>query len=227
MARPKNKVIRTYTCQGRLNRGTNAHELLEGRRIQAGVLFDAVLNELAASHQEETLDTNQSQLLTTTVSKELGIQKGPLRNRCRIAIAQKAVNAWNHHVKNDHGLPRQHEGKPVRTIDTFAHNKKFEKPLITFNEGRKAKLHFPGLPPIRLYSCRTRCPTRPTHLRLRFSGRTKGNRQPHLPHRPRIPAPRGTVGPLRGPRPRPRTHRNHRRILRYLLRGHRPKGTPR
>ena len=171
MAKPKNKATRTYVCQGLLNRGTKVHEILEDRRIAPGVLFDATLNELQANHQGETLDTNQSQLLTTIVSKKLGIQKGPLNRRCRIAIAQKAVNAWNNHVKHDYGLPKQYDGKPVSTIDTIDNNGKFPNPLVTFNNGGNPKLHFPGLPRIRLYSCRPLPQDQPTYASVSVKGR--------------------------------------------------------
>ena len=171
MAKPKNKATRTYTCQGRLHRGTNAHAILKERRIQAGVLSDALLNNLADNYPEETLDGNQTQLLTTKVARELGVQRGPLNNRCRIAIGQKTVNSWNHHLNHNSGIPRHYQGNPVRTIETFAHNNRFDKPLVTFNKGGNAKLHFPGLPPIRLYSCRKLPQDQPTYASVSADGR--------------------------------------------------------
>ena len=142
MAKPKNKATRTYKCQGRLNRGTNAHAILEERRIEAGILYDAILGDLADNCPEETLSNNQAQLLTTKVARELGVQRGPLNNRCRIATGQNAVNSWNNHVKHDYGIPRQYDGKPLRTIETFAHSKRLEKPLVTFNQDSNPKLHY-------------------------------------------------------------------------------------
>ena len=171
MAKPKNRATRTYICQGRLNRGTNAHEVLQGRRIEAAALYDALLNELAANHQGKALSGNEAQLLATKVAQELGVQRGNLQNRCRIATAGKAVNAWNHHVNHNYGLPRRHEGKPVRTIETYAHNRRLEKPLVIFNEGGKAKLHFPGLPTIRLYSCQALPNDQPTYASVSVDGR--------------------------------------------------------
>ena len=171
MAKPKNKATRTYTCQGRLNRGTKAHETLQGRRLEAAVFHDAVLNELASNHPEEALSGNQAQLTATKVAQELGVHRGNLQNRCRIAIAQKAVNVWNHHLNHNHGIPRTYEGKPVRTIETFAHSKKLEKPLVTLNEAEKPTLHFPGLPPIRLYSCRKLPQDQPTYASVSVDGR--------------------------------------------------------
>ena len=171
MAKPKNKATRTYVCHGRLNRGTNAHEVLQDRRIAAGVLSDAVLNELAANHPQEALSNNQAQLLTTNVAQELGIQRGPLDNRCRIAVASKAVNAWNNHVNHNYGIPRKYDGNPVQTIDTYANSKKFEKPLVTVNEGGNATLRFPNMPPIRLHSSRTLPQDQPTYASVSVNGR--------------------------------------------------------
>ena len=171
MAKPKNTATRTFVCQGRLHRSTNAHDLLEQRRIEAGVLFGATLEELASNHAGKTLNGNESQLLATVVANNLKVQRGPLDSRCRIAIGQKAVTAWNNHVKHDFGLPRKYDGQPVRTIETFASNKKFDKPLITINEGGRAKLLFPGLPPIRLYSSRPSPKDQPTYASVSVDGR--------------------------------------------------------
>ena len=171
MAKPKNTASRTYVCQGRLHRGTNAHQILKGRRIAAAVLFDTTLNQLAANHQEETLTGNQAQLLTTKVARQLGIQRGPLDSRCRIAVAGKAVNAWNNHVKHHYGIPRKYDGNPLRTIETYANSKKFQRPLVTVNEGGNPKLHFLGLPPIRLYSCRVLPQDQPTYASVSVTGR--------------------------------------------------------
>ena len=97
--------------------------------------------------------------------------KQPLDRRCRIATVSKAVNAWNNHVNHDYGLPNKCKGQPVRTIDTFANSRKFEKPLVTFNQGGNAKLHFPRLPPIRLYSYRQLPDDQPTYASVSVSGR--------------------------------------------------------
>ena len=188
MAKPKNTASRTYVCQGRLHRGTNAHEVLQDRRIKAGALSDAVLNKLAANHPQEALSNNQAQLLTTKAAQELGVQRGHLQNRCRIAIGQKSVNSWNNHVNHKYGLPHKYEGNPVRTIDTYANSKKFEKPLVTVNEGGNAKLHFPGLPPIRLYSCRTLPEDQPTYASVSVNGRqVKVSLIYRIPQEPLLP----------------------------------------
>ena len=180
MAKPKNKATRTYVCQGRLNRGTNAHNVLMDRRIKAGILFDTAINTLDNDHQGKTLNGNQSQLLATIVANQLGVQRGHLDNRCRIATVQKAVNAWNNHVKHDHGLPRKYDGQPVKTIDTFANQHRFQKPLIKFTQKGNAKLLFPGLPPIRPVLLQA-TPRRPAHLRIRLRNRPKGQSIPSLP----------------------------------------------
>ena len=175
MAKPKNTTNRTYVCKARLHRSTNAHEVLKARRITAGVLFDAALDELADKQPGETLSGNDAQLLTTIVGRTLGIQRGPLDQRCRIATVGKAVNAWNNHVNHEHGLPAKYDGQPVRTIETYANQQRLLKPLVTVNDSGNATLRFPGLPPIRLYSYQdsrqsgstatSRCPTTspPTH----------------------------------------------------------------
>ena len=189
MAKPKNMATRTYVCQGRLNRGaklhkdlkadrhtnprkgTKAHEVLKERRIEAGILFDATINRLVKDHPGKTLNGNESQLLATIVANELGVQRGHLQNRCRIATVQKAVNAWNNHVNHDYGLPTKYDGQPVRTIDTFAHNRRFEKPLIIFTEKGNPKLVFPGLPSIKLYSYRQLPDDQPTYASVSVDGR--------------------------------------------------------
>ena len=171
MAKPKNTTTRSYVCQGRLNRGTNAHNVLMNRRIKAGILFDTAINTLDNDHQGKTLNGNQSQLLATIVANQLGVQRGHLDNRCRIATVQKAVNAWNNHVKHDHGLPRKYDGQPVKTIDTFANQHRFQKPLIKFTQKGNAKLLFPGLPPIRLYCFRQLPDDQPTYASVSVTGR--------------------------------------------------------
>lgn len=171
MAKPKNTATRTFVAHGRLHRGTNAHEVLKERRVAAGILFDATISELAENHAGEILNGNQAQLLTTVVANNLGLQRGPLDNRCRIAISQKAVTAWNNHVKHDFGLPQKYDSEPLRTIETFANNRKYEKPLVTINENGNAKLHFPGLPPIRLYCCQPLPDDQPTYASVSVDGR--------------------------------------------------------
>ena len=189
MAKPKNKATRTYVCHGRLNRGaklhkhlkadrhtnprkgTKGHEVLKERRIQAGVLFDAAIDELTKNHSGKTLKGNESQKITTTVANQLGVQRGHLQNRCRIAIVGKAANAWNNHVKHGYGLPSKYDGQPVRTIDTYAHNKRFKKPLVIFTEKGNPKLVFPGLPTIKLYSYRQLPDDQPTYASVSVDGR--------------------------------------------------------
>ena len=187
MAKPKNTATRAFVCHGRLHRNTAAHDLLEQRRTEAGVLFDATISELASNHAGKTLNGNQAQLLTTVVANNLGIQRGPLDNRSRIAIGQKAVNAWNNHINHEFGLPKKYDGEPVRTIETFANSKRFEKPLVTVNEVGNAKLHFPGLPPIRFYSCQPLPDDQPTYASVSVDGRRV---EVHLTYRvPQKPLP--------------------------------------
>ena len=171
MPKPKNTTNRTYLCQGRLHRKTKAHEILKERRITAGILFDAALDKLATDHQGKTLDSNEAQLLATAVARKLGAQRGPLGQRCRIATVSKAVNAWNNHVKHQQGAPRKYNGQPVRTIETYANNKKTEYPLVTINNAGNATLHFPNVPPIRLYSCRPLPDDQPTYASVSANGR--------------------------------------------------------
>ena len=171
MAKPKNTATHTFVCDGRLHRNTDAHELLEKRRMEAGILFDATIEELAENHVSKTLNGNESQLVATVVANNLNVQRGPLDARCRIAIGQKAVTPWNNHVNHEFGLPKKYEAEPVRTIETFANNKKYEKPLVTINENGNAKLHFPGLPPIRLYCCRPLPDDQPTYASVSVDGR--------------------------------------------------------
>ena len=163
MPKPKNTATRTYVCQGRLHRSTNAHQVLYARRVNAGVLFDAALDELAQKHPDETLSGNDAQLLATVVARKLSLERGPLNTRCRIATVGKAVNAWNNHVKHQQGAPRKYNGQPVRTIETYANNKRTEYPLVTINNAGNATLRFPNLPPIRLYSCRPLPDDQPTY----------------------------------------------------------------
>ena len=171
MAKPKNTTNRTYVCQGRLHRSTNAHQVLQQRRVDAGVLFDAALDELAQKHPGETLGGNDAQLLATAVAQQLGIQHGPLNQRCRIAITGKAVNAWNNHLNHQQGTPRKYHGEPVRTIETYASNQRLQKPLVTVNASGNATLHFPNLPPIRLYTCRPLPEDQPTYASVSVNGR--------------------------------------------------------
>ena len=162
MSKPPNKGTRTHVCQGRLSRTTNALETLQHRRVTASILFDAALDHLADTHREQTLSGNEAQLLTTAVAREIGLSHGPLNARCRIAIVGKAVNCHNAHVKNGAGLPKKYAGKPMRTIDTYAHNRRLQRPLVTFNQAHMPTLRFPGLPPIRLLSCRPLPQDQPT-----------------------------------------------------------------
>ena len=159
-------------CQGKLHRSTHAHQILSQRRVSAGVLFDAALDELAQKHPNETLNGNEAQLLTTAIALKLGFHRGgPLHQRSRIAITGRAVNAWNNHVKNQHGLPRKCQGEPIRTIETYASNQRFQKPLVTINEAGHPTLRFPNLPPIRLYSCRPLPDDQPTYASVSVNGR--------------------------------------------------------
>ena len=104
MSKPKNTTSRTYVATGRLHHTTNAHQVLHHRRITAGILHDAALQELAANHAGQAMNTNQALKLATIVANHLGIPRGPLNNRCRIAVIG---NAWNNHVNHDAGLPQQ------------------------------------------------------------------------------------------------------------------------
>ena len=141
------------------------------RRIAAGVLFDAALDALADKHPGQTLDGNEAQLLTTAVGRALGIERGPLNQRCRIATVGKAVNAWNNHVNHEHGLPAKYAGQPVRTIETYANNQRLQKPLVTVNDSGNATLRFPGIPPIRLYSYQPLPDDQPTYACVSVTGR--------------------------------------------------------
>ena len=73
------------------------------------------------------------------------------------------MNAWNNHINHDFGLPQKYAGLPVKTIETFANGDQLGKPLVTFNASRNATLRFPGLPPIRLISCRPLPNDQPTY----------------------------------------------------------------
>ena len=160
MPEPKSTTSRTFVCHGRLHRNTNAPVVLADRRVSAGILFDATLDQLDAHHVGHALNGNQAQKLATNVANQLGIQRGPLNNRARIAIVG---NAWNNHVNHDAGLPQKHAGLPVNTIETFANGDRLNKPLLTFNQNRHAARRFPGLPPIRLISCRPLPDDQPTY----------------------------------------------------------------
>ena len=171
MSKPKHTATRTYVCQGRLHRDTDAHHNLLDRRVTAGALCDAALDELASHHAGKTLDGNQAQKLATVVANQLKIQRGPLNNRCRIAVVGNAVNAWNNHVNHDFGLPQKYAGQPVRTIETFANGDRLGKPLVTVNAGGHATLRFPGLPPIRLISCQPLPDDQPTYCSVSVHGK--------------------------------------------------------
>ena len=171
MPKPRNKGTRTHVCQGRLTRTTNALETLRHRRVTASILFDAALDRLADTRQEQTLTGNDAQLLTTTVAREIGLSHGPLNTRCRIAIIGKAVNAHNAHVKHEAGLPKKYNNRPMRTIDTYADNKRLQRPLVTFNQADMPTLRFPGLPPIRLLSCRPLPTDQPTYASVSVDGK--------------------------------------------------------
>ena len=163
MPKPKSTTNRTFVCHGRLHRNTNALAVLANRRVSAGILFDATLDQLDAYHAGHALSGNQAQKLTTVVANQLGIQRGPLNNRARIVIVGNAVNAWNNHVNHDAGLPQKYAGLPVKTIETFANGDRLRKPLVTFNHSSNAALRFPGLPPIRLISSRPLPDDQPTY----------------------------------------------------------------
>ena len=81
MPKPKSTTSRTFVCHGRLHRNTNAPAVLADRRVSAGILFDATLDQLDAYHAGHALNGNQAQKLATTVANQLGIQRGPLNNR--------------------------------------------------------------------------------------------------------------------------------------------------
>ena len=171
MARPKNSTTRTYVCTGRLNRGTNAHAVLRDRRISASVLFDATLDHLERDHAGETLTGNESQLLATKVARELGMNRGAVNARSRIATVGRAVNAWNLHVKHNASPPRRRDGRPARTIETYADGHRHERPLVVVNEGGNATLRFPGLPPVRLLTTRPLPADQPTYASVSVDGR--------------------------------------------------------
>ena len=171
MAKPKNKGTRAYVCQGRLSRTTNAHDVLHERRVTAGVIFDRALDELSENHAGEVLEQNDAQLLATAVGRALGLVRGPLNNRCRMAVVGRAVNVHNAHVKHENGLPEGYRGKPVRTLETYAAGDKEKRPLVTVNQNGKATLRFPGLPPIRLLSTRPLLAEQPTYATVSVDGR--------------------------------------------------------
>ena len=163
MPKPKSTTSITFVCHGRLHRNTNAPAVLANRRVSAGILCDATLDQLDAYHAGQALNSNQAQKLTTIVANQLGIQGGPLNHRARIAIVGNAVNAWNNHLNHDAGLPKKYAGQPVNTIETFANGDRLRKPLVIFNRSDNATLRFPGLPPIRLISCRPLPDDQPTY----------------------------------------------------------------
>lgn len=171
MSKPRHTATRTFVCQGRLHRNTNAHAVLRHHRVSAGILCDASLDELANHHTSQTLDGNQAQKLATVVANQLGVQRGPLNQRCRIAIAGKAANAWNNHLNHDFSLPQKYNGRPVNTIETFANGDRLGKPLVTFNQSGNATLRFPGLPPVRLITCRPLPDDQPAYCSVSVRGR--------------------------------------------------------
>ena len=221
MPKPKSTNSRTFVCHGRLHRNTNAPAVLANRRVSAGILFDATLDQLNAHHAGHALSGNQAQKLTTVVANQLGIQRGPLNNRARIAIVGNAVNAWNNHVNHDAGLPKKYAGLPVKTIETFANGERLKKPLVTFNRNGNAALRFPGHP-TDLLPAFTR---RPAHLLLRLRSRKAGQGGTHLPHPAATPATRRPVEPLRRTRHRPRRLRAHRHQRWPLSPRHQPAET--
>ena len=46
MPKPKSTTSRNFVCHGRLHRNTNAPAVLADRRVSAGILFDATLDQL-------------------------------------------------------------------------------------------------------------------------------------------------------------------------------------
>ena len=188
MPKPKSTTSRTFVCHGRLHRNTNAPAVLANRRVSAGILFDATLEQLDAHHAGHALSGNQAQRLTTVVANQLGIQRGPLNNRARIAIVSNAVNAWNNHLNHDAGLPKKYAGLPVNTIETFANGNRLKKPLVTFNRNGNAALRFPGLPPIRLISCRPLPDDQPTYCSVSVhSKQVKASLTYRVPQQPLPP----------------------------------------
>ena len=171
MAKPRDKGTRTYLCHGRLNRGTNAHELLKHRRVTAGVIHDSVLGRLTEEYPSEAVDGNTAQKLATVVCRELGLSSGPLNSRCRIAIAGNAANGHNNAVDQGAGQPRRYNGQPVRTIQTYANGQRLLRPLVTVNGGGKATLRIQGLPPIRLITARALPSDQPTYAAVSVDGR--------------------------------------------------------
>ena len=59
----------------------------------------------------------------------------------------------------------------MRTIETYANNQHLQRPLVTVNASRNATLHFPNLPPIRLFTCRTLPDDQPTDASVSVYGR--------------------------------------------------------
>ena len=166
MAKPKGTTTRTFVCRGRLN-DDHAHDVLHQHRVQAGILYDAAIDDMANNHPCQVLNGNQSQKLATAVSQQLGISKGPLNNRCRIAIVGNAANAHNQHIKHHANLPAKHDGKPLRTIETFAHGNRHQRPLVILHRADNRQchgvLHIPGFPSIQLTCNRTLPQDQPTY----------------------------------------------------------------
>ena len=171
MAKPRNKGTRTYLCHGRLNRSTNAHNLLKHRRVIAGVIHDSTLNKLTEEYPSQAVDGNTAQKLATVVCRELGLSLGPLNSRCRIAIAGNAANGHNSAVNQGAGQPRRYNGQPVRTIQTYANGQRLLRPLVTVNGGGNATLRIQGLPPIRLLTSRSLPSDQPTYATVSVDGR--------------------------------------------------------
>ena len=166
MAKPKGTTTRTFVCRGRLN-DDRAHAVLRQHRVQAGVLYDAAIDDMTTNHPLQVLNGNQSQKLATAVSQQLGISKGPLNNRCRIAIVGNAANAHNQHAKQDAGPPAKYDSRPVRTIETFAHGNRHQRPLVILHRADNRQchgvLHIPGFPSIQLTCNRTLPQDQPTY----------------------------------------------------------------
>lgn len=174
MAKPKGTTTRTYVCRGHLN-DFHAHDVLFQHRVQAGILYDAAITEMQNRYPALTLNGNQAQKLATSVSQQLGINRGPLNQRCRIAVVSNAANNHNNHVKHDAGLPTPYDERPVRTIETFAHGTRHKKPLVILHnaENRQchAVLHIPGFPRIQLTSSRLLPQDQPTYASVSVNHR--------------------------------------------------------
>ena len=196
MPKPKSTTSRTFVCHGRLHRNTNALAVLANRRVSAGILSDATLDQLDAYHAGHALNGNQAQKLTTVVANQLGIQRGPLNNRARIAIVGNAVNAWNNRLNHDFGLPKKYAGLPVKTIETFANGDRLKKPLGHLQSQRQRHPTLPRTPahPTDLLPTFTR---RPAHLLLGIRSRKASQGISHLSDPARAIATRRALEPIR------------------------------